>query len=721
MSVAAGGPGRRGRTLAAAAIVALAVVRAGAQETTGAVTGTVTDGDGRPLAGVAVRVTDPGTAVERETVTSSEGAFTLPLLPPGRYDVAFRLPGFGVYTVRAVRLHVGDRLVVDAGLGPAEVDRDWGSGDRAVPATAAIQHVLPTRQIEALPLINRHVAALVALNPGVTSALADEPALGLFSGDGLVFGGGRGGPSGWFLDGVTLAGGPGGLLLTPSLESLEEVRVVGATPSAAWPRGAAVALVTRSGTNLLRASAYELRRDGALDANSFFRNLSLDPAVRAEPADVRADLFGYTAGGPIRKDALFFFWSQEWRRRRGESEADALDGRQETLRVDHRASARWRLMGRYTHDALDAAGSPRRTAHAGEARATAALSATTVNEVSYRMARGAFREFRDSHELADNLSFQHGDHALALGGLVARASGTTRYEAYAQDTWRLHHAVTVDLGVRRAEGGWGPGAGVAWRASPGTTITAALAAPQAPTATRRFSLGVARRLYSRGALDVAYLGARAESLVHQPEQRYDGLLGHFRHEGPAGLLDLAYTLGRDRVRAGLDWDRQLGDRRHVFTATWARDLRGFTIAGITTFQSGPPARPITRGRGDIHARQVGDPFVNLPSDRYYFSPAAFAPAIIGDPGSPLSPFSLPGRNQWDVAVSRAFPLRGAARLQLRADVFNVFNHTQFTTVDTVCAAAPEDTTCAVPNTTLGQYLAARLPRQVQLGVKLLWN
>jgi hypothetical protein len=93
---------------------------------------------------------------------------------------------------------------------------------------------------------------------------------------------------------------------------------------------------------------------------------------------------------------------------------------------------------------------------------------------------------------------------------------------------------------------------------------------------------------------------------------------------------------------------------------------------------------------------------------------------VGAPGSPLSPFSLPGRNQWDVSLSR--PIRaGRVRATLRADVFNLFNHTQFTQVDTLCDAAEDETTCAVANTTLGQYTAARNPRQVQLGLRLDWN
>ena len=230
---------------------------------------------------------------------------------------------------------------------------------------------------------------------------------------------------------------------------------------------------------MLRASAYELHRDGGLDANSFFRNLSLDPAVNAEPPDVRSDIFGYTAGGPIRKDALFFFWSQEWRRRRGEAAADTLDGRQETARVDYRASAKWRLMGRYTHDARRGprrAATHRRTSESPRRRRP--LSATTRERAVLPDGGG---RIPDEPRPRRHLSFQHGDHSLALGGFVAREAGSTRYEAYAQDSWRPHPAVTLDLGVRRADGDWGPGAGVAWRprARSDTVLRAGLAAPQA--------------------------------------------------------------------------------------------------------------------------------------------------------------------------------------------------------------------------------------------------
>ena len=72
-------------------------------------------------------------------------------------------------------------------------------------------------------------------------------------------------------------------------------------------------------------------------------------------------------------------------------------------------------------------------------------------------------------------------------------------------------------------------------------------------------------------------------------------------------------------------------------------------------------------------------------------------------------------------MSRAWRVRAGARLRLRADVFNIFNHTQFTGADTVCAAGPDENTCAVANTTLGQYTAARAARQAQLGIRVDWN
>ena len=695
-----------------AALLAAAAIPAAAQETTGAITGAVTDAQGRPLPGVTVRVTHVPTGFQRELVTPPDATYVIALLPPGGYDVMFALHGFQPSTVRNVPLHVNDRLTLNAVLGRIEVDRQWRSGERAVQPIPTTQYAVTARHVEALPLIDRSFAPLAALVPGVTSALDETVSIGGLSPR----------ASGWFLDGAPILDTASArLLLTPSLESIEEVRVMASMTSAEWPRGVVVNVVTKSGTNAFRASAYEFHRDDALDANSFLRNLSVDPRVSSQPPRLRADTFGYTAGGPIRRGALFYFWSQEWHRRRGESAADALDTRQEVARVDYRRSPRWHLMGRYTHEVVEAGGT-RAAANGLATQVVTGISDTTWNELSYRMGEG--RSDR-SHTIADDLSSQRGPHTLKVGGLFAHEATRDRYEGYVQDWWRVHREATVDFGLRHSEKGLGPRLGISWSPQSGSDmrVRGGFGVSHSPRPIRQWSLGLGRALYDRGTIDLAYVGARGDGETDPASARYHGLLATFRHAGSVGLLDLSYTLSRSRTRERSgEWGNAVADRTHVFTASSVHVLGGWRIAGITTFQSGPPAPPIVLiDDGGARAREVGDPFANLPSDRYYFSPAAFAPPSAGGPGAPRSPFRLPGRNQWDVAVSRGWPLRAGARLQLRADVFNLFNHTQFTEVDERCSAGPADTTCAVPNTTFGQYTATRPPREVQLGLKLSWN
>jgi Carboxypeptidase regulatory-like domain len=707
-----------GRNALSAAVVAAAVIPAAAQELTGAITGAVTDGEGRRLVGVTVRATRVATGYARETMTAPGAAYVMALLPPGRYDLLFRLSGFASSTVRDIDLHVNDRLTVNAVLGVGEAERQWRSGERAAQLLPVVQTIVTSRQVDALPLADRSFVPLVALVPGV---IFDEDAGREVARDAVTIGGAPPLASGWFLDGAPILDGTSaGLLVTPSPESIAEVRVIVSLPSAEWAHGGVVNVVTKSGTNTLRASAYEFHRSDALDANSFFRNSSVDPGQRSGPPRLRYDTFGYTAGGPIKEDRLFVFWSQEWRRRRGESAADTLDTRQETARVDQ-ASPRVRLMARYTHEAV-AAGETDTAGNLLAAQAAVSISATTVNELSYRLADGASGA---SHTVADDLSIQQGSHTLKVGGLVAHENAVDRHEAYAQDWWRAHRQVSVDAGLRYAEKSLEPRLGVSWRPREHsmTVVRGGFGVYHAPQPVRQWTLGLARTLYDRATIDVAYAGARGESGTPPHSVQYHGLLAAFRHAGPTGLLDLSYTLSRRRSfdRNG-EWLDAPADRTHVFTASYVRVVGGWRIAGVTTFQSGPPSPPILLSAdGGTRARQVSDPFTNLPSDRYYFSPAAFAPPTPGAPIAAGSPFRLPGRNQWDLGLSRGFALGAGARVELRADAFNLFNHTQFTGVDTRCTASPADTTCAVANTTFGQYTGTRPPREIQLGIRFLWN
>jgi hypothetical protein len=311
---------------------------------------------------------------------------------------------------------------------------------------------------------------------------------------------------------------------------------------------------------------------------------------------------------------------------------------------------------------------------------------------------------------------------------------------------------------------------------------------------QQWNIGMQRRLYSRGVIDVGYLGSRGDHLlwyvdINQPQpndvlaqggqaqlvrpfqgydaiimrettatSRYHALATSFRHEaGRAGSALVSYTLSRNGTDAThdnseiddpqnpLDRTTEFGaartDRTHIFTASYVYELPfgrgdsagwrthllgGWQIAGITRIESGPAARlQITNCNydgscfpGALRPNQVGDPAVGEQSGLLWFDPSAFVPSPGGEYGdASVAPFRLPGRHQWDFAVSKSVSLGGTTRLQLRADLINAFNQTQFLDVASSCGGT---TTCARPGSRFGQVVSARPAREIQLGLRLYW-
>lgn len=241
------------------------------------------------------------------------------------------------------------------------------------------------------------------------------------------------------------------------------------------------------------------------------------------------------------------------------------------------------------------------------------------------------------------------------------------------------------------------------------------------------------------------------------KSRYHGFLASFRHEaGRRGWVTVNYTFSRNKADATydnsevddpqnpLDKDAEFAaagtDRTHIFTGSWVYELPfargemegwrkvvlgGWQIAGITRIESGPAAR-IQVGNcsyegfcfpGVLRPNQVGDSGAGDQTGLVWFNPAAFVPSPEGQYGTaPVSPFRLPGRHQWDIAVSKNVNLPGMTRLQFRADLINAFNETQFRDVNTECSGTA---TCD-PRSRFGQVTSTRPPREIQLGVRLDW-
>ncbi len=312
------------------AILAALPALTSAQEITGTIVGKATDQSGAVLPGVIVVARHHGTGLSRETTTADDGGFTLSYLPIGTYDVTFTLSGFKTFSAKAIELHVNDRIQIDGSLSVgqlSEVVEVIGSSP-LIQATSAVQNLMGPTQVQELPLNNRNFVQLATLVPGVNSSLPDEVGIGLASTISLSIGGNRRNSVNWLVDGATIVdtGSNITLLATPTLDSIEEFRIITSGYNAEWPRsgGGIINVVTKSGTNVFRGSGYEYYRDDNLNSNSFFRRQSTDPATRDNPIALDYNNFGYTLGGPIARDKVFFFWSQEWRRISKPADAQAL-------------------------------------------------------------------------------------------------------------------------------------------------------------------------------------------------------------------------------------------------------------------------------------------------------------------------------------------------------------------------------------------------------------
>lgn len=378
-----------------------------AQEINGTILGVVTDQTGAVLPGAVVVVKNVRTGLVRELVTNEAGRYLAAFLPVGTYDLTVTMSGFQTWAARAIEVHVSDRIALNPQLQVEGLATEVmvTAAASSIQPTGQVQNLMGATQVTELPINNRNFMQLATLVPGVTSALDDEAQVGLTSRADISINGKRRNSVNWLVDGASNVdvGSNITLLATPTLESIEEFKVITSNFSAEWPRsgGGVVNVVTKSGTNTFRASAYEFFRDDSLNANSFFRNMSSNPDIAGKPAQLDYHNFGYTVGGPILKDKFFFFWSQEWRKiERAPSNltanvidpawlndpanpnyvAPALrdpnavrllaawpqpnvgtnryvatapnknDTRQEVLRLDYTLSPKWRAMARYTHD-----------------------------------------------------------------------------------------------------------------------------------------------------------------------------------------------------------------------------------------------------------------------------------------------------------------------------------------------------------------------------------
>jgi hypothetical protein len=303
-----------------------------AQAITATLEGKVTDASGGVIAGATVTATNTSTKISRSAHTSELGDYRIPLLPAGEYEVAVEQQGFQK-EARKITLLVAQLATLDFTLqvGTLAQEVRVEAGATVLERTRTeVSSVIVEQQIDALPVNGRQFIDFALLAPGVTigettSGSTDvivEPVTKLsFAGQNINY-------NLVLVDGADNISTASGLQKsTPSQEAVQEFRVINTQYSAEAGRavGGIVNIITKSGTNDWHGSGYWFIRNDSLDADSILSSPDPDtcntPGVISsggcEPLNnLEQNQYGFTLGGPVRKDKTFIFGNYEGQRRR---------------------------------------------------------------------------------------------------------------------------------------------------------------------------------------------------------------------------------------------------------------------------------------------------------------------------------------------------------------------------------------------------------------------
>jgi len=297
--------------------------------TAGNITGTVRDQQGAAVANAEVTFQEENTGASRTVRTNDDGFYSAPSLPAGRYSISAAPQGFKKSLVPGVVLHVSENKTVNLEVQVGQVTETVTiSSDAAIVETRSgeVSSLVSEKQVSQLPLNGRNYAQLALLVPG-TSPVTQSGAGGAFrtGGTGLDSGvdmsvnGNQSNSNLWTIDGVNNmdVGSNRTLLVFPSIDAIQEFRVERNSFSAEFgqAQGAVVNLITKGGGNDFHGTGFYFLRDDSLNANSFFLN-----RTGAKKGVLEYKNFGGNFNGPIWKNKIFFFWSEEWRReKRGQT------------------------------------------------------------------------------------------------------------------------------------------------------------------------------------------------------------------------------------------------------------------------------------------------------------------------------------------------------------------------------------------------------------------
>jgi hypothetical protein len=305
------------------ALLSLCIVLLGASapafaQTSATLVGTVADSSGGALPGVALTLRNTGTGLIRAATSAADGRFVFAGIPAGNYDLRAELSGFRPVVRQGLAVTIAQSLTVPLVMEVGGVEQTVtvsGGASTVNTATSELSFLVGEQAIETLPLNGRNFTDLALLQPGVLAYASRDGGSVVAHGLGMSVNGQDYRSNVYLLDGTLqndFTNGPAGSAAGTALgmEAIREFRVESNAYSAEFGRnyGGQINVLTKSGTNTLRGSAFEFHRNDALDARNYFD-------VAGKP-DFTRNQFGASLGGPLQEDRLFYFAAYEGLRER---------------------------------------------------------------------------------------------------------------------------------------------------------------------------------------------------------------------------------------------------------------------------------------------------------------------------------------------------------------------------------------------------------------------
>lgn len=277
-----------------------------AQSNTGRLVGTVSDPSG-VIPGATIVVTDNQTGKERTVVASDDGTFTVPQLDPGVYTVRITAAGHKSFTATEVKIDVAREYTLNAVMEVGDINATVevvAGTDVLNASTAELSTTVSARQIQDLPLNGRDPTTLILLQAGTasngattTSVNGQRSAFTNITRDGINI-----------QDNYIRANASDFTPQRPTVDDVAEFTITTQNASADQGYGSSqVSFATPRGQNEWHGALFEFNRNSKFAANEFFNNASGIP----KPF-LNRNQFGGRLSGPILKNKLFFFVSNEY-------------------------------------------------------------------------------------------------------------------------------------------------------------------------------------------------------------------------------------------------------------------------------------------------------------------------------------------------------------------------------------------------------------------------